>query len=314
MNRHVPFRWCSPLILALAFGTPMLVADGPCSGSRPADPSSFKNPPSACKMIAWWVWYGPTETKPEVLRELNEMHTAGLGGVLIYPEYPQHVDDPALGIKNIRFLAPAYLDVYHFAVQTARNLGMSADVLGGSGWPYGGPSVSVDQASTAIRMQSVAVPNGRFSENDLLKPGEKLIGAFVGEPGRGMPSFRDVTSDLRAGKRIDSLSEPGSQMLVMVSTPTGMKVKRPAWGGEGYVLNHLSASALREYTPVLDKLISGIPHGDLRSLFVDSLEAYGSDWTADFLQQFKQRRGYSLGPLLPYLFVDDPSRTEERPL
>lgn len=291
----------------------MLAADGGnCSGSRFADPVSFKNPPSACKMIAWWIWYGPAETKPEVLRELNAMHAAGLGGVLIYPEYPQHVDDPALGIKNVRFLSPAYLDVYRFAVQTAHHLGMSADVIGGSGWPYGGPSVSVDQSSNGILMRAVAVPNGRLPDNGLLKPGEKLIGAFVGEPERAMPSFRNVTSDLRVGKRIDSLSEPGSQMLVMVSATTGMKVKRPAWGGEGYVLDHLSASAFHQYsTAVLDKLVSDIPQGDLRSLFADSLEVYGSDWTADFLQQFQRRRGYALEPLLPYLFVNNASHTED---
>lgn len=312
MNRRPPFRRCSPLILALVFVTSMLAADsGPCSGSRPADPLSFRNPPSACKMIAWWIWYGPAETKPEVLRELDAMHAAGLGGVLIYPEYPQHVDDPALGIKNVRFLSPAYLDVYQYAVQTAHHLGMSADVIGGSGWPYGGPSVSVDQASKAIRMQSVATPKGKLSDNDLLEPGEKLIGAFVSEPGQANPSFREVTSDLRAGTRIDSLSEPRAQVLVLLSTPTSMKVKRPAWGGEGYVLDHLSASALHQYgAAVLDKLVSDIPQGDLRSLFVDSLEAYGSDWTADFLQQFQRRRGYALEPLLPYLFVNDPSRTE----
>jgi hypothetical protein len=91
-----------------------------------------------------------------------------------------------------------------------------------------------------------------------------------------------------------------------------MKVKRPSWGGEGYVLDHLSEQALRQYiAAVLDKFVSDIPQGSLRAIFVDSLEAYGSDWTPDFPREFQQRRGYSLKPLLPYLFLPDTAHTED---
>ena len=39
-------------------------------------------------------------------------------------------------------------------------------------------------------------------------------------------------------------------------------------------------------------------------MFCDSLEVYESDWTDDFLDAFKARRGYDLRPLLPALVLD----------
>ena len=43
------------------------------------------------------------------------------------------------------------------------------------------------------------------------------------------------------------------------------------------------------------------------SVFSDSLEVYGSDWTPNFLAEFKKRRGYELRPFLPDLFTSNPS-------
>ena len=45
---------------------------------------------------------------------------------------------------------------------------------------------------------------------------------------------------------------------------------------------------------------AGPPH----AVFCDSLEVYESDWTADFMEQFRTRRGYDLKPYLPALIAD----------
>jgi hypothetical protein len=240
------------------------------------------------------------------------MQEAGLGGVLIYPEYPQHLDDPALGIKNLRFASPEYLDVYRYAIRAARRLGMTVDAVGGSGWPYGGPSVSIDEASHAIRLAtSTPEPGGKATLPALLSD-EKLIGVFFAEPsGAGQP-FEDATSRIQAGGQLEVGADAQNQFLAVISTPTRMQVKRPSLGGEGYVLDHLSRTAFNDYaSAVLDKLVAGVRRGDLRAMFADSLEAYGSDWTGGFLDQFKQRRGYDLKPFLPYLFEERGSRTQD---
>src|SRR5262249_29706963 len=40
------------------------------------------------------------------------------------------------------------------------------------------------------------------------------------------------------------------------------------------------------------------------AVFCDSLEVYNSDWTDDFLVEFKKRRGYDLSAYLPALAFD----------
>jgi hypothetical protein len=38
----------------------------------------------------------------------------------------------------------------------------------------------------------------------------------------------------------------------------------------------------------------------LRAFFCDSMELEGSNWTYDFAEEFKKRRGYDLLPYLPF--------------
>jgi len=261
-------------------------------------------------MIAWWMWFGSAVTKPEVLRELTRMHQAGLGGVLIYPEYPQHVDDPALGIKNLPFLSPQYLDVYRYAVATAHRLGMTVDVVGGSGWPYGGPSVSIEDAAHAIRMATAHLDPTGVVSLPVLQPDERLAAVLAPESSNGRSSFRDVTSAVTAGGRASLPVPQQTELLAFISTPTHMRVKRPSLGGEGYVLDHLSPLAVNRYGSAVLSKLSEAPVGHVRALFADSLEAYNSDWTAAFRDEFKQRRGYDLTPSLPYLFQDLGPRTK----
>ena len=48
--------------------------------------SEFISPPADAKpMVRWW-WFGPAVVKPEIARELNQMHSAGIGGVELAAE------------------------------------------------------------------------------------------------------------------------------------------------------------------------------------------------------------------------------------
>ena len=81
-----------------------------------------------------------------------------------------------------------------------------------------------------------------------------------------------------------------------------MMVKRAAVGAEGFVLNHYDRGALDVYLQkVGDRLLQAFDGHPPFAIFCDSLEVYDSDWTTDFLEQFRARRGYDLTPHLPAL-------------
>ncbi|MEJ1239804.1 glycosyl hydrolase [Chryseolinea sp. T2] len=79
---------------------------------------------------------------------------------------------------------------------------------------------------------------------------------------------------------------------VISSVATGQQVKRAAPGGEGLVVDYYDSAAVVNYFKPFEVLTS--VEYQVRALYHDSFEAYGANWSADFLAQFKQRRGYAL--------------------
>lgn len=82
---------------------------------------------------------------------------------------------------------------------------------------------------------------------------------------------------------------------------TGQKVKRAAPGGEGLVIDHFDAMAVRKYLERFDSAFvnSAIPWP--HTFFNDSYEAYGANWTPSLFSEFRKRRGYDLSQHLPEL-------------
>jgi len=95
------------------------------------------------------------------------------------------------------------------------------------------------------------------------------------------------------------------EVLFFISSRTGMMVKRPAVGAEGFVVDHYDTAAVEEYQKkVGDRLMQAFGANPPYAVFCDSLETYLSNWTGDFLEEFRKRRGYDLQPYLPALMFD----------
>jgi hypothetical protein len=259
----------------------------------------FLNPPeNARPMMRWW-WFGPAVTKTELKKELETMQGVGIGGVEIQPVYPLMLDDEAKGIKNLQYLSPEFLDDVGFANKTARALGLRVDITLGSGWPYGGPKTTL--ALAAGRLKVVAVPIiGANVTPPALAEGDSLIAAFAVS---GSAKEFDPSSAKRIDLTTGSVAAAGTQTaLFFIASHTLQVVKRPAAGAEGYVLDHFSRAAIDEHlTDVATPLMNAFGDKPPYSVFSDSLEVYGSDWTADLPAEFEKRRGYDLIPHLPEL-------------
>ena len=59
-------------------------------------------------MMRWW-WFGPPRTKKKLQRELEQMKSAGIGGVEIATLYPLAVDDPSTGFHNYPFVSDEHI-------------------------------------------------------------------------------------------------------------------------------------------------------------------------------------------------------------
>jgi hypothetical protein len=270
---------------------------------------SFERPPDDARIMMRWWWFGPAVTKPELEREMRVMKEGGIGGIEVQPVYPLTLNDTEKGIRNFPFLSDEHIDALKFVADKARELGLRMDLTIGSGWPYGGPQVSVDHASGMLRSERVKVDaKTRRVPVPNIGAGEKLIAAFLVQT-RGQAidpeSIHEIT-DIKDGVvQLGLSSAEPQEVLFFISSRTGMQVKRPSIGAEGFVLDHLSRAATDHYLKsVGDRLMQAFGSQRPYAIFCDSLEVYNQDWTGDFLDEFKKRRGYDLKPYLPALIAD----------
>ena len=120
--------------------------------------SSFATPPDSSRIMMRWWWFGPAATNTEITHELEQMKSAGIGGVEIANLYPLELDDPASGFHNTPYLSEEHLAALRFAAQEARQLGLRVDITLGSGWPFGGPHIPVTEAAGKLRVEIAEVP------------------------------------------------------------------------------------------------------------------------------------------------------------
>jgi hypothetical protein len=148
--------------------------------------------------------------------------------------YPIALDDPAKGIKNERFLSPEFLATLRYAAEKARQLGLDFGVCGGTGWPFGGPSVTLRDAAQRLRAETLQpLADGKGCALPSLRAGERYLAAFSGQ--------RDVTAFIR-GERL-ALEPYGTPSMGF----TGARFCDVPWGEQyewkGFSFSRFTASA-----------------------------------------------------------------------
>ncbi len=284
---------------------------------------NFANPPAIARpMVRWW-WFGVAVEKEEILRELQQMKANGIGGAELAFVYPEVLDDPSKGLVNLPFLSPAMLDDVRYAQAQGRALGLRIDVTLCSGWPYGGPAITLEEAAGRLRIVEVPVASESASVAvPALATGEALISASIANsiartnpmPNRAArgpnavppPVDWDVTSAqplkvAGSSAAVTPTSQPRTA-LFFIAGHTGQEVKRAAVGAEGWVLDPFSHQAVATHlAKVGEPLVKAFGDTPPYAIFSDSLEAYGADWTPNLPAEFEKRRGYDLISHLPEL-------------
>ena len=274
---------------------------------------NFLNPPNAAKpMVRWW-WFGTAVETPEILRELQQMKADNIGGAEMAFVYPQVLDDPSKGLKNLPFLSPEFLDCVRYAQTEGRKLGLRIDVTLGSGWPYGGPATTLDEAARHLRVVEIPLPaNATALPKVKLADGESIISISVvnGEP-KHWDAATAQTLPATEAIQIAPATTPRTA-LFFIDGHTGQVVKRAAVGAEGWVLDPFSHQAVANHLKsVGEPLLSAFGSTPPYAIFSDSLEAYGSNWTPNLPAEFKKRRGYDLLPHLPELVAGGTAEAEK---
>ncbi|MDD4872610.1 MAG: glycosyl hydrolase [Kiritimatiellae bacterium] len=246
-----------------------------------------------CKPWAYWWWLGSAVDEVNLSKELARYQEAGMGGVHIIPIYG------AKGYEDryIEYLSPKWMQMLHHTVTEARRLGLDIDMTTGTGWCFGGPNISTNDACAGVVVKTNTVTtSGRLTE----KFDPKSIQALVAFSDEG--KMLELTNRIKEDGTVDWTAENGPWKIYSISQRLSMKVKRAAPGGEGYMLNPFYLSAIRNYLKRFSDAFDKSEGPRPRAMYHDSFEYYGANWSPDFLRQFEKRRGYKLQPELPVLF------------
>jgi hypothetical protein len=280
----------------------LVLAAHSVTGADPINPESLGPtlawPPitQECRPWSYWWWMGSAVDPTNLTRELRRYQETGWGGVHIIPIYG------AKGWEDryIEYLSPKWMAMLRHTVTEARRFGLGVDMTTGTGWCFGGPNVSDQDANASVVVKTFDVSAGG-------KLPEKMAAtqALVAFSADGTPT--DLADKIRADGSVD-WTAPGSQCRVYAVSqrPSGQRVKRAAPGGAGHMLNLIYAEAMPRYLQRFTDAFASYEGPKPRAMYHDSYE-YRSDWAPDFLAQFEKRRGYRLQNELPALFGKEES-------
>jgi len=249
-------------------------------------------------MMRWW-WFGPSVTRPELERELAAMADAGIGGVEVAYVYPLATDTTEFGSN-------AFLADLRFAAERAHDLGLRFDLTLGSGWSFGGPHIPTELAARQLHWERREIGQGRLEVPVVSPwPGDDLIAAYVGAGSLQEQPASYERLPVEDGQLMIGAGTAPRVVLLGYARLTGQNVKRAAAGAEGPVLDHYSAAATEAHLQGIgDPMLDAVPAELVGSVFCDSLEVYGADWTPGLPTEFARRRGYDLLPVLYQLTVE----------
>lgn len=328
MNKklHILCNWL--LGTAMLFGATALQA---ASADRTeSDPSKqvssgnayydqFRNPEAKYRPFVRWWWNGDKVNANELRRELHLLKDAGIGGVEINPVgFPGGADD--LGIPSIPWLSKEWIDMLKVAFDQASKLDMTCDLIVGSGWPFGGEFLQGDERGQVmvVGVEKLSGPQEyTTSVFSLLKEADPAISKpysgrvphllslqLVPEPLGSLDQVIDLSDKINEkGAFTIQIPEGKYALYALVRIDSFGAVISGAPGAQGPTLNHLDSTAVKKYLNHMSDAIQaqlGPLAQYIRSLFTDSMELEGANWSSDFAAEFKKRRGYDIMPYLQY--------------
>lgn len=309
----------------IAIGIYILIHFFSCSTNNTDDLyENFKDPPSEAKPFVRWWWNGNKLTPGEIRREIRVMKEAGIGGFEINPiEMPGHGKD--VGIESLRYLSPAWNDAIVTAIDEAHKQKLLVDLIIGSGWPFGGDFMDRQHTIQGIGLTIIDLEGPVIFET--------TIDSIMKKPGRARDRYENafppelfmlklVPVDIsHKGEIIDVKEQVNDNGRLKITVPTGeYKLYVGTWqqgfrevmhgtpGADGPVMDHFNKEAVQAYLTHFSDMLSKALQGELgehiRSLFCDSIELSGANWSNNFTYYFFEKFGYRIEPYLPFVLYD----------
>ena len=237
--------------------------------------------PEAKAGTRWW-WLGSAVDKPNLEWNLSEYARVGIGAVEITPLYGVQGNEK----NELQFLSPQWMQALKDVQDISREKGIEVDMNCGTGWPFGGPLVPIEEAACKAIFVDTLIHAKSVDVNTISLP---------------VPEKERPYAKLQCIKAFPTGQTDQWRIIAVYASRTRQKVKRAAPGGEGWVIDHFDHQAVKHYLDRFEQAFasSGVPYP--HTFFNDSYEVYHANWTPTLFDEFLKRRGYDLRNHLPEL-------------
>ncbi len=133
---------------------------------------TLAEPPASARPWTRWWWPGGDVEVPRLLEQLDELKAAGFGGVEIQPfeNGMTTIRDEAVRARVHSFDSPEYYEKLTTVMAGAAERGMAVDLNHLSGWPPGGPQVTLGDSLQNLVVGEVEVRGGARLSLPLPRP------------------------------------------------------------------------------------------------------------------------------------------------
>ena len=236
----------------------------------------------------WW-WLGSAVDRENLRVNMEEYASRGIGALEITPIYGVQGNEA----NNIDFLSPQWMEMLRFVEEEGKRLGIQIDMNFGTGWPFGGPTTPLEEATCKVTWKSDTLDvtsRGEKIRLDVRIPGQdeaySTLQRVLAYPVKGREGKHgrcvNLTAQVKDGTLEWSPRKGRWLVLSQYCERTLADVKRAAPGGEGLVIDHFDPVAVAHYI----------------QRFEDAFESSGPV-SGHFLQ--RQLRGVPGGLDSPYL-------------
>lgn len=249
--------------------------------------------------VRWW-WLGSAVDEEGLTFNLEQFADKGFGGVEITPIYGVQGNEA----NDVEYLSDRWMELLGHTLSEGERLGLGIDLNNGTGWPFGGPTITPEHSARKYILEKYAVaPDSLFVR--AIRPSDErqqevaeLVRLQAVRGGERMDLTPLVVEDTL---RWQPPTGTGWELYALYMGRTFQKVKRAAPGGEGLVLNHYNRLSLGYYLERFEEAFdkNDTPYPD--TFFNDSFEVYGASWDEKIPEYIREEWGYDLLDYLPEL-------------
>ena len=204
--------------------------------------------PEAKAGARWW-WLGSAVDKENLAWTMQEYASHGIGALEITPLYGVQGNEA----NNIPYLSDNWMSMLRFVEEQGKKLGIEVDMATGTGWPFGGPWVPLEESACKAVFVDTSFVGKKVENLDLSAPQKDAEYCKLGKVMvYGNNLAIDVTSSVADGKLTwqapkGTQKTDAWQVIALYVRYGVMKVKRAAPGGEGLVIDHFDKQAVHNY-------------------------------------------------------------------